>query len=65
MILKSSKQFGGHGRMGGGVCGVEMALWDLAGKAYGVPVWSLLGGRYRDQIRLYAIYSQFRWENPG
>ncbi len=54
MIFKIIKQFGGHGRMGGGVCGVEMALWDLAGKAYGVPVWSLLGGRYRDQIRLYT-----------
>ena len=31
------KQFGAPGRQGGGVCGVEMALMDLAGKAYGVP----------------------------
>jgi L-alanine-DL-glutamate epimerase-like enolase superfamily enzyme len=31
-----------------------MACWDLAGKAYGVPVWALLGGRYRDKMRLYA-----------
>jgi L-alanine-DL-glutamate epimerase-like enolase superfamily enzyme len=31
-----------------------MALWDLCGKAYGVPCWQLLGGRYRDKIRLYA-----------
>ena len=31
-----------------------MALWDLAGKAYGVPVYQLLGGRYRDRVRLYA-----------
>ncbi|HNR06332.1 MAG TPA: mandelate racemase/muconate lactonizing enzyme family protein [Saprospiraceae bacterium] len=54
MIFKIIKQFGGHGRMGGGVSGVEMALWDLAGKAYGVPVWALLGGRYRDKIRLYS-----------
>ncbi len=53
-IFKSIKQFGGHGRMGGGVSGVEMALWDLAGKAYGAPCWQLLGGRYRDKIRLYA-----------
>jgi L-alanine-DL-glutamate epimerase-like enolase superfamily enzyme len=31
-----------------------MALWDLTGKAYGVPAWQLLGGRYRDKVRLYA-----------
>lgn len=52
--FKSIKQFGGHGRNGGGVSGVEMALWDLAGKTYNVPVWMLLGGRYRDKVRLYA-----------
>lgn len=31
-----------------------MALWDIWGKAYNVPAWRLLGGRYRDKIRLYA-----------
>jgi len=31
-----------------------MALWDLAGKAYGVPVYQLLGGKYRDRVRLYC-----------
>ena len=54
MIFKVIRQFGYHGRQGGGVSGVEMALWDLCGKAYGVPAWQLLGGRYRDRIRLYA-----------
>jgi len=53
-IFKRIKQFGGHARQGGGVSGVEMALWDLAGKAYGVPVYQMLGGRYRDRVRLYA-----------
>lgn len=54
MIFKIIKQFGGPSRQAGGVCGVEMALWDLCGKAYNVPAWQLLGGRYRDKIRLYA-----------
>jgi len=54
MIFKAIRQFGGPSRQAGGVCGVEMALWDLCGKAYNVPAWQLLGGRYRDKIRLYA-----------
>ncbi len=54
MIFKVIKQFGGHGRQGGGVSAVEMACWDLCGKALNVPVWQLLGGRYRDKVRLYA-----------
>jgi len=53
-LFKKIKQFGFHGRQGGGVSGVEMALWDLAGKAFEVPVYQMLGGRYRDRIRLYA-----------
>ncbi|RMG74973.1 MAG: mandelate racemase/muconate lactonizing enzyme family protein [Bacteroidetes bacterium] len=54
MIFKRIKQFGYHGRQGGGVSGVEMALWDLAGKAYEVPVYQLLGGKYRDKVRIYC-----------
>ena len=33
--------------------GIEMALWDLAGKALGVPTSTLLGGRFREQVRVY------------
>jgi L-alanine-DL-glutamate epimerase-like enolase superfamily enzyme len=54
MIFKVIKQFGGQSRQAGGVCGVEMALWDICGKAYNVPAWQLLGGRYRDSVRMYA-----------
>ncbi|HET8841897.1 MAG TPA: mandelate racemase/muconate lactonizing enzyme family protein, partial [Ktedonobacteraceae bacterium] len=53
-IFRRLKQFGGHGRQAGGVCGIELALWDLAGKAYGVPVYQMLGGKFRDTIRLYC-----------
>ncbi len=34
--------------------GIEIALWDLAGKALGLPVYQLLGGKMRDKIRLYC-----------
>ena len=54
MVFKIIRQFGGHGRMGGGVSAVETACWDICGKALGVPVWQLLGGRYRDRVRCYA-----------
>ncbi|PAW78534.1 MAG: mandelate racemase [Verrucomicrobia bacterium Tous-C9LFEB] len=53
-IFNRIKQFGGPSRQGGGVSGIEVALWDLAGKAWGVPVWQLLGGKFRDQIRIYC-----------
>ena len=53
-LFRKIKQFGGHARQGGGVCAVEMALWDLAGKAYNVPVFQMLGGKFRDKIRIYA-----------
>lgn len=35
------------------VSGVEMALWDLAGKLLGVPTYKLLGGKFRDKVRVY------------
>ncbi len=53
-VFKKIKQFGGHSRQAGGVCGVEMALWDLAGKAYNVPAYQLVGGKFRDKVRLYC-----------
>ncbi len=53
-LFRRIRQFGGHGRQGGGVSGVEVALWDLAGKAYGVPVYQMVGGRFRDRVRLYC-----------
>ena len=34
--------------------GIEIALWDLKGKALGVPIYELLGGKFRDKIRVYA-----------
>ncbi len=53
-IFRKIKQFGAPARQAGGVCGIEMAMMDLAGKAWGVPCWQLLGGKFRDRVRLYA-----------
>ncbi len=53
-IFRKIKQFGGHARQGGEVSGIEVALWDLAGKAYGVPVYQMLGGKFRNGIRMYC-----------
>ena len=53
-IFRRIKQFGGHARQAGGVCSIEMALWDIAGKVYNVPVYQMLGGKFRDKIRVYA-----------
>ncbi len=61
-LFRRIRQFGGHGRQGGGVSGIEVALWDLAGKAYGVPAYQLLGGKFRDRIRMYADTD---WQGKG
>jgi L-alanine-DL-glutamate epimerase-like enolase superfamily enzyme len=54
MLFRAIKRYGGSGREGGGVSGIEIALWDLIGKVYGVPCYQFLGGKYRDRIRIYA-----------
>jgi L-alanine-DL-glutamate epimerase-like enolase superfamily enzyme len=53
-LFRKIKQFGHHARQAGGVCAVEMALWDIVGKLYQAPVWQLLGGKFRDRIRIYC-----------
>lgn len=53
-IFRKIKQFGGQSRQGGGVSGVEVAMMDIVGKAYGIPCCQLLGGRFRDSVRVYC-----------
>ena len=48
----------GHGMLGtvggGAMTGIDMALWDIKGKALDTPVWNLLGGKVRDRVRIYG-----------
>lgn len=53
-IFRKLKQYGGHARQAGGPVSIEVACWDLAGKAWGVPCWQMLGGKFRNKIRMYA-----------
>jgi L-alanine-DL-glutamate epimerase-like enolase superfamily enzyme len=46
-----------YGRQGAGMqmlSGADIALWDIAGKAFGQPVWKLLGALYRERVNVYA-----------
>jgi L-alanine-DL-glutamate epimerase-like enolase superfamily enzyme len=53
-LFRRIKRYGGESREAGGVCAVEIALMDLVGKVYGVPCYQLLGGKFRDRVRLYG-----------
>ena len=44
---------------------VEIALWDIAGKALDVPVYRLLGGKFRDRIRVYYDTVFYARQKPG
>ena len=43
----------------------ETALWDIAGKALNVPVYQLLGGKFRDKVRVYSDTALYRTNNPA
>ena len=53
-LFDKIKQFGGVSRQAGGVVSVEEALWDISGKVYNVPIYQMLGGKFRHRVRIYA-----------
>ena len=55
-----SLDFARGGIMMGAMSGIDMALWDLKGKALGLSVSELMGGRYRDTIPCYATGMYFK-----
>jgi L-alanine-DL-glutamate epimerase-like enolase superfamily enzyme len=52
-VMMQIRHRGGFKPWGSAVSAIEMALWDIAGKAAGVPVYKLLGGKVRDRVRVY------------
>ena len=52
-VMLKIRQRGAFKPYGSAVSAIEMALWDLAGKAAGLPVHRLLGGKIRDRVRVY------------
>lgn len=54
MVQETSGHSGTTGKVVTAATGIEIALWDIAGKLLDVPVYQLLGGKYRDRVRLYC-----------
>ena len=53
-MYHQSRDYGRKGSVMAGISAIDMALWDIAGKAHGLPVWKLLGGRFRERVQPYA-----------
>lgn len=49
-----TRDYGRKGSVIAAISAIDMACWDLAGKAYGVPVYQLMGGAFRQRVRPYA-----------
>jgi L-alanine-DL-glutamate epimerase-like enolase superfamily enzyme len=53
MLFRTYK-LGVQGVQPEGIAGIDIALWDILGKVAGLPICTLLGGRYREKIKMYA-----------
>mgnify|MGYP005856186893 CR=1 FL=1 len=61
-MYTQTKDYGQKGFIVGAISSLDIALWDIKGKAVGMPVYKLLGGCFRDRIKAYA--SGFYMSNP-
>ena len=52
-LMYNASRFPGGSMLNAAISGIETALWDVKGKAHGVPVYQLIGGRCRDKVRVY------------
>ncbi len=53
-MYQSTLYYGREGAVIQAMAGIDLALWDIKGKALDQPVWKLLGGRFRDKLRVYS-----------
>lgn len=58
-VMLKIRRMGAFKPWGSAVSAIEVALWDIAGKAAGLPIYKLLGGKVRDQVRVYCTAIHF------
>jgi len=61
-VMRKIRRLGSFKPWGSAVSAIEVALWDIAGKAADVPVYRLLGGKIRDRVRVYNGAVRFPME---
>lgn len=61
-VMLGIRRMGAFKPWGSAVSAIEMALWDIAGKAAGIPVYKLLGGKIRDKVRVYNGNRRFKMD---
>ncbi len=64
-MFYEADELGPGGLASQAIAGVDCALWDLRGKLLGLPVWALLGGKFRDSIALYGSFTRGRHATPS
>ena len=62
MLRESFWGLGGGPVLYSAMSAIDTALWDIKGKALGVPVYQLLGGKVNENLRTYASQLQFDWD---
>jgi L-alanine-DL-glutamate epimerase-like enolase superfamily enzyme len=65
-VMLKIRRLGSFKPWGSAVSAIEMALWDIAGKAANLPVYKLLGGKVRDKVRVYngAVRFEMKGYSP-
>ncbi len=60
-LFYTDHDFGPGGALANAISGIDIAMWDLKGRILDVPIYRLLGGKYRSEIEGYGSYGTSRW----